>query len=1033
MELPLLKTTAARGSDDHLERRLFEVIEGEVRFDPLARTLWSTDASIYEIVPVGVVLPKTVHDVVETVRVCRERRVPIVPRGAGTGLAGGAVGEGIQVDVSRYLTAIGRIDAKARTVEVEPGVVLDELNAALAPYDVHFAPDVATGSRATIGGMIANNACGARSIIHGRTVDHVLELTVVLGDGSLATFAPAPTSSVHVDAPHLLAPNTASARRARAIRDGLGLIRDQHADEIQRRFPKVLRSNGGYGLDRLGPPGTPPDPIKVLCGSEGTLGIIVGAKLKLTPLPNCTALVILHFDSVLEALAATPDILTYQPSAVELVDRMVLDAARRNPALGRRRNFLTGDPGAILIVEFLADDVDALRRNTGRLTAGLKRTHPDAPVIELLDQAEQEDVWAVRSSGLGLLMSRPGDQQAYAFVEDTAVDPSRLRDYIERFSELLAREGVPQAGYYAHASVGCIHVRPVLNLKDMHDVDRMRRIAEGVSSLALEFGGTMTGEHGDGIVRSCWLEKMYGPNIIRAFHQVKHLFDPDNVLNPGKIVDPQPMTENLRYGASFKTRPVKTAIDFSPHAGMAELAGMCSGVGVCRQKLVGTMCPSYMATGDETHTTRARANALRIALSNRGLLDGLDDPLLAQAMDLCISCKACKTECPTGVDMARLKAEYQNHVNLRRGASRRARFVADTPAMLKRASRLPRLSNLVFRSRAFRRFIEWRYGLDRRIQPPALAVQTFRRWFSKHRAAAQSLRDDSYQETSGAFGEIAQAEACGSGRGRVVYFVDTWTNYFTPQVGIAAVKLLEAAGFKVLCPPHGCCGRPMISQGLLGEAKQLAQMNLRALLRFAREGVPIIGTEPSCILTFVDEMPDLLRLGGTRHLAAQACTIESFLIDLLERDPAALRFAPGRVQRILYHAHCHQKALVGSSDALRLLQRAFGDAASEINSGCCGMAGAFGHEKEHYDIARAIGEQRLFPAVRAGLSSARCTCGAGLQPVESQVGKNPLPDGRGSVPCHIAVSGFSCRQQIQHHTGAPVHHVVERLAKALQP
>jgi len=1019
-------TTAARPRNDRLESRLSHAVEGDVRFDPLARTIWATDASIYEIIPAGVVLPKSVQDVIQTVCVCREHGASIVPRGAGTGLTGGAVGEGVLLDVSRYMNAIGRIDPAARTVEVQPGVVLDELNAALAPHDLHFAPDVATSSRATIGGMIANNSCGAHSIVHGRTVDHVRELTVVLGDATPVTLGPwsptrsdaTPSSPTRGDAtpssptrgdgtddtasspnhtgespvPRSRVDGTdASRRRAEDIRSGLGQIRDNNYDEIKRRFPNVLRSNGGYGLDRLGPPGTPPDPVKVLCGSEGTLGIIVGAKLNLVPRPKSTGLVLLRYENVLDALEAVPGILECEPAAVELVDRMILDAARSNPAFSSGQGLLAGDPGAVLVVEFFADGDAALREKTGKLIAALKGSDARIAAGEVLDQAEQERVWAVRTNGLGLLMSRPGDAQPYAFVEDSAVDPLRLRDYIERFGELLTREGIHETGYYAHASAGCLHVRPVLNLKKAEDIERMRRIADGVSSLAIEFGGAMTGEHGDGIIRSCWLEKMYGPQILQAFREVKRLFDPDNILNPDKIVDPRPMTENLRYGASFKSRQVKTALDFSTHGGPAGLAGMCSGVGKCRQRLVGTMCPSYMATGDETHTTRARANALRVALSNRGLLDGLDDPHLAQSMDLCLSCKACKSECPTGVDLAALKAEYLNTHNLRHGASRKTRLIADTPALLALASRFPRLSNRVIKSRVVRRYIEWLYGLDRRIEPPALAPQTFRRWFRKRRAAGFSLRERS-----------AQAEACGSGRGRVVYFVDTWTNHFTPQVGIAAVKLLEAAGFEVLCPPHGCCGRPMISQGLLAEAKQLAETNLRALLPYAREGVPIVGTEPSCILTFVDEMPRLLRVGGTRHLAAAACTIESFLVRLLDRQPDALRFVSEPTQ-VRYHAHCHQKALVGSSDALRLLQHAFGSAASEINSGCCGMAGAFGLEKEHYDIARAIGEQRLFPAIRA------------------------------NGDAKIAISGFSCRQQIEHHTGIHAHHVVELLAQALKP
>jgi len=755
------------------------------------------------------------------------------------------------------MNRIGAVDPQARTVEVEPGVVLDELNSQLAAYGLQFAPDVATSSRATIGGMIANNSCGAHSIVYGRTVDHVVELTVVLADGRVVTFGPSRENN----------------GAANLFETELERIRDEYFEEIERRFPKVLRSNGGYGLDRLGSPGTPADAVKLLCGSEGTLGIVVRAKLRLVPIPRCTGLVVLHFGSLLDALRATPAILRHRPAAVELVDRLIVDAGRANAALARRFDFLAGDPAALLVIEFFDERATDLASRVEKLLSDREVTGATYAACKVVDPIRQADVWKLRTSGLGLLMSKPGDAQPYAFVEDSAVDPSRLRDYIERFATILDREGV-HAGYYAHASVGCIHVKPVLNLKNGGDVERMRRIAEAVSDLALEFGGAMTGEHGDGIVRSCWIEKMYGPRITAAFKEVKRLFDPQGILNPNKIVDPWPMTEHLRYESTFASQSVKTHLDFAGYGGMAGLAGMCSGVGQCRQRLVGTMCPSYMATGDETHTTRARANALRIALSNRGLLDGLDDPQLAEVMDLCLTCKACKSECPTGVDMARLKAEYLARRNLTHGASRRARMITELPDRLARASRFPRLSNLLAQSTLFRSMVERRFELDRRVPPPRLATTTFRAWYRRH----QLRRGDRK-----------------ASRGAVKYFVDTWTNYFTPQVGIATVKLLENAGFSVDCPHTVCCGRPAISQGLLAEARQLA----------------------------------------------------------------------------------------------------------EINSGCCGMAGSFGHEVEHYNVARAIGEQRLFPAIR---------------------GRNGA---------EVAVSGFSCRQQIEHHTGVQAKHVVEYLADQL--
>jgi len=943
-----------------LYERLKERVKGDVRFDALSRTLYATDASIYEIVPAGVVCPRSIGDVIAVVEECRRFGTSIVARGAGTGLTGGAIGPGVTVDLSRHMNRIHSLDVAARTIEVEPGVVLDELNAMLAPHGLHFAPDVATSSRATIGGMIANNSCGARSIIYGRTVDHVLELTAVLSDRRVVTFG---------------------GSRRDSIEDELGRIRDEYHVEIARRFPKILRNNGGYGLDRLGPPGTPAEALKVLCGSEGTLGIVVGAKLRLIPFPARTGLMALHFDDLFAALRTTPSILKHQPSAIELIDRMIVDAGRSNAALATRCHFLQGNPAALLVVEFQGE-------SDSEVSSRIQRLRNDASAVGaayahsvVMEPRGQADVWKLRTSGLGLLMSKPGDEQPYSFIEDTAVDPTRLSEYIERLADLLQGEGV-HAGYYAHASVGCIHVKPVLNLKRADDVERMRRVADGVCDLAVEFGGTVTGEHGDGIVRSHLLERLYGPRIIEAFRRVKALFDPIGLMNPHKIVDPWPMTEHLRHGPSFVDRSVKTYLDFSAHGGMAGLAGMCSGVGQCRQRLVGTMCPSYMATGDERDTTRARANALRVALSNRGLLDGLSDPHLAEVMDLCISCKACKTECPTGVDMARIKAEFLSHRNLREGVSRRARLIAGVSRHLAVAARFPRLTNALAQSSPMRRLVERRYGFDRRMPPPRLASTTFRAWFRRH---------------------LRFKERGGTGRthrGPVIYFADTWTNYVTPQVGIAAVRLLEHMGYEVHCPPTYCCGRPAISQGLLTEAKYAAESNLRILTIAVPGQVPIVGTEPSCLSTLVDEYPQLVRAPMARRVADRVMLIESLLAKTMDQDPAAMAFDSLKMP-VIFHAHCHQKAIFSTQDAVRLLQQVGAAGTREIDTGCCGMAGAFGHEVEHFEVAQLIGEQRLFPAIRD----------------------------RGDA--EVAISGFSCRHQIEHHTGVRPRHLVEFLLDRL--
>jgi Fe-S oxidoreductase len=681
----------------------------------------------------------------------------------------------------------------------------------------------------------------------------------------------------------------------------------------------------------------------------------------------------------MEALACVAPMLEHKPAAIELVDKLILDAARSNPVMAARARFLEGDPVALIIVEFFDNEPAAVETRLDRLEAELQAKGTGYARVRLTD-ARQNDMWEVRKAGFGLLMSRPGDDQPYEFVEDASVGADKLFDYINRVHELFEREGVTESGHYAHASVGCLHVRPVLNLKKGSDVARMRRIADGVSSLVLEFGGAMTGEHGDGIIRSEWIAKMYGPTVVKDFHEIKKAFDPTGILNPGKIVDPWPMTENLRYGEGYQSTPVKTYLDYDAYGGMGGLAAMCSGVGQCRQRLVGTMCPSYRATGDEKDSTRARANALRLALSNRGLIDGLDDPVIGEVLDLCLSCKACKTECPTGTDVAKLKAEYLSYRNQKLGVPARSRMVADSVRLAKWGSRFAPVSNWIGQSWPARVLMEKLYGFDRRIPMPAYARRTFRHWFRRHRARGRNDRP--------------------APRGRIVYFCDTWTNYYTPAVGAAVVKLLEAAGFSVAVPETECCGRPLISKGLLAEVKGMAERNVARLVEFADLGVPIVGSEPSCVSTLVDEYPQFVRTPDARNVAAGTHTVENFLARLLEQEPQAIRFRTESLE-VLYHGHCHQKALFGTDAAVQLLQSVPGLEGKEIPSGCCGMAGSFGYEVEHYDVGKAVGEDVLFPAVRA----------------------------RGRAG--IAVSGFSCRHQIEHHTGAPVRHLLEFLADAV--
>ncbi len=950
-----------------LLEKLQHGLHGEIRSDHLARVLYATDASIYEILPDAVVLPKSADDVARTVALCAEFGVPVTARGAATGLTGAAVNRGIQLDCSRHLNRIIEINPEKRYARVQPGVVLDELNAELAKHGLQFAPDVATSSRATIGGMIAVNSCGAHSILYGRTCDHVLNVDLVLSDGSRHTWGQTDN----------LRGNDLSTRCEEVLED----IATNLADEIAARFPKVLRSNGGYALDRLKIDNGRPNVETIICGSEGTLGIVTSAKLNLIPLPKFKGLLVVQFDDHVASLSAVPPIIEHQAAAIELIDDLILNATKTNPAMARRRWFIDGDPKSVLVCELFDENEASLKQRLEALSADLKARGLGRTHRILVDPKEQADVWEVRKAGLGLLMSKPGIAQPYAFVEDAAVGPHRIAEYIEKLDRQMLEEGVTETGHYAHASVGCLHVRPVLNLRDRNDIERMQRIAEKVSTLALEFGGTMTGEHGDGIVRSQWHEKMYGRKIVDAFADIKDTFDPHRILNPGKIVDPLPMTENLRQGDGFGYVEVDTILDFDRWGGYAELAGMCTGVGQCRQRLVGTMCPSYMATNDEAHTTRARANALRAALSHRGLLDGLSDPALDEVMDLCLSCKACQTECPTGTDMGRLKAEWLHHRNERFGVPARSRLIASSISTAAWGCHFAPLSNWVMQNKVTRIIMEHLFGLDRRVPPPVFARQTFRDWFRKRRPMS---RDD----------------AAAKDRPQVVYFVDTWTNFYEPQVGQATVRVLEALGCEVLVPEAKCCGRPLISKGLLREAKALAEANVEVLGPYAAQGIPIVGTEPSCISTLIDELPQMVRTDAARRIAERAITIEQYVARALREKPDALRFREDGVE-LLYHGHCHQKALMGTADANALLAACTHQKATELNTGCCGMAGAFGHEKEHYDVAKAVGEQRLFPAVRA----------------------------RGDAK--IAISGFSCRHHIEHHTHSHPRHVIEYVADAL--
>ena len=955
---------------EQLAAALKAAVAGEVRFDPFSRVLYSTDASIYQIMPIGVVIPKDEDDIAATLRLAADSSTPVLPRGAGTSLAGQSVGRAIVLDCSKYMHRILDIDAAGRRARVQPGVVQDDLNAALRPYGLRLGPDTATSNRATLGGMMGNNSCGARSIIYGKMIDHVQAATVRLIDGTelgLRRLSPEQARAVLSE----------PGRVGDLYRAVAGIV-DRHRGQIESRFPKLQRRVSGYNLDALLT--DPTDLVKLLVGSEGTLGVITEATVGVVPRPAYTAVGVVHFHDLLSALETTAEILPFQPSAVELIDRMVLDMTRAQLEFARQLGFVQGDPDALLIVEFSGDDPDTPAARLAEMEHRVRAGGRAYAVTPAISPADQDAIWKVRKAGQGLLQGVKGDSKPITFVEDTAVPPHLLAPYIRRFRDILTAQGV-RAAFYAHASVGVIHVRPLINLKERRDIERMKQIAEQIGDLVMEFGGTMSGEHGDGLVRSWFIERFFGPDVYDAFVQVKRAFDPPGLMNPGKIVHAPPIDASLRYGPAYRTVPVATRFDWTVDGGFARAVELCSGLGACRKMAEGTMCPSYMVTREEEHSTRGRANLLRAVLSGTLPAHELTGRRLYEALDLCLECKGCKAECPANVDMAKLKYEFLARYHEANGLPLRARLFAHIRTLSRLASPVAPLASRLVESGPVRWLLHRALGIHRGRPLPPLARQNFLQWWRSRKPEAGNRTP----------GMVA--------RGRVALFADTFMIYNYPEIGRAAVELLEGLGFQVMLAPAGCCGRPMISKGLLDAAASAARKNLAALQPLAEQDIPIVGCEPSCILTFRDEVPDLLGTDA-QTVAGHTMLIDEFLIAQHRRSPLPLA-GIGAGRRVLFHGHCHQKALVGSGPSRQLLSEA-GFAVEEVDSGCCGMAGAFGFEAEHYDLSMAIGERRLLPSVRA------------------QTGDTA-----------IVAMGVSCRQQIAHGTGRRAVHLVELLAQAM--
>ena len=990
-----------RPGDAGLAARLRREIEGEVWFDPASRGRYSTDASIYQIEPIGVVAPRTAGDIAQAIAVCREAGTPVLPRGAGTSQCGQTVGEAVVIDTSKYLDRVIDFDAESRRVTVQPGIVLDRLNAWLKPKGLFFPVDVSPANRATIGGMAGNNSCGSRSIRYGNMVHNVHAISAILAGGTAVRFGEVSGN---------LAGFTGDDHYSDLIRR-MRALGAREADEIARRFPALLRRVGGYNIDTLVPGRTAGgvtdgatggvsggvsgghNMAHLLVGSEGTLGFFTEIELDLQPLPAHRLLGVCHFPAFYEAMSATQHIVALDPSAVELVDRTLMELARDiavfRPTIER---FVQGAPDALLLVEFAGEDRGALLARLARLGELMADLGFPGAVVEVVEPAFQRAVWDVRKAGLNIMMSMKGDGKPVSFVEDCAVRLEDLAEYTRRLDEVFARHGT-RGTWYAHASVGTLHVRPIIDLKVDDGARRMRAIAEECFELVREYRGSHSGEHGDGIVRSEFHEAMFGSRLVGAFEEVKDAFDPSGLFNPGKIVRPERMDDRelFRYKPGYTPLSVETGLDWSDWGGLHRAVEMCNNNGTCRKSNPGVMCPSYRVTMDEKHVTRGRANTLRLALTGQLGPDALTSDAVAETMALCVGCKGCKRECPTGVDMARMKIEYLHQRRKRHGLSLRDRLVAWLPRYAPAASRLAWMMNLRDRVPGLPAVTERLMGLSARRTLPRWRSDPFRVEELAARAARGSDRPSAAQ---------------GDGS-EVVLFSDTFTTWFEPENARAAVRVLEAAGYRVrpAAPPPSerrplCCGRTFLASGLVEEARREMARTLSALTPFIDRGVPIVGLEPSCLLTFRDEA---LVLGFEREASeAQFLLFEEFVAHAAEDRNLDIPLRPLAGKRALLHGHCHQKAfgvMPALESTLRLVP---GLEVETIASSCCGMAGAFGYEAAYYDTSMAMGELNLLPAVRA-------------------VDQNTL----------IVAGGTSCRHQIADGADREAWHIARVLEQAL--
>ncbi len=944
--------------------------------DEQTRRLYANDASSYEELPEGVAFPSSVEDIKSIVRWANENEKSIIARGAGTSLAGQTTGGGIVMDVGRNMNQILEINPQEKYGHVQPGVIRDTLNRKADKHGLLFGPDTATTNRCMIGGMIGNNSCGIFSIKHKTTREHILEIDAVLSDGSQTTFKP-------LTEQQLKEKMRLDSLEGHIYRETVSLVKE-HRDAILENYPhpEIIRRNTGYALDRLcemkpfdtSDDARPFNLAELLCGSEGTLAMTSTAKVQLVERDPESVVLVPHFSSIRKSMEATVEAVKMDPAAVELVDHVILEATKENIEQRKNRFFLDGNPHCILIIQFDGENTRQLTDKAKHLSKRLNKLGLSESTPVITDEEKIDRVWQLRKAGLGLLMGLGSEGRTPTFCEDTAVRVPDLPGYVDDFQKILDKHET-DCVFYAHASVGELHLRPVINLQKPEEIEKMKTMASEIADLVRSYRGSLSGEHGDGRTRAPYIEKVLGPQMMPLLKQVKQIWDPHNIFNPGKITDPKPMEQDLRYSPSYRRPAVNTHFNWRKEDSFADALELCNGAGVCR-KLAdsgGTMCPSYMATKEEKDSTRGRANLFRQLFSGKQK-EAFRSEELHDALDLCLSCKACKSECPANVDMARMKAEFTQGWHEEHGISLGERFFAQAAKLYPLASIFPQISNWILQQPATKELLQRFLGIDKRRNLPAFAEKTFMSWYNNR---TQNIRPPANSDTGQ----------------KVVLLIDIFTNYHEPEIGKAAVRFLEAKGYEIITPRFHEVGRPQISKGMLRHAKAILDQNLPVLSAYAEQQIPIVGLEPSEILTLRDEYLDLCddnQLEKAEKIAEHSYTFEEFAARILQNSTVN---SPQQNQPKVYvHGHCHTKALVGNSAVQDTLERA-GYEPIIMDTGCCGMAGSFGYEKDHYNVSMDIGELRLFPALRS------------------------LPD-----DAIICAPGFSCRHQIKDGTGKRALH-----------